>query len=621
MPPNFTGQSLFSYTVSDGRSLTDTATVTVNVVEPPGPNTPEIYKVEPAVGINDRWVEIRITGINFEEGATAQIGPHPLTNIRIVNAQTVSATVPAFLPPGIYDVIVTNLDGRTAVRTSAYQVDTDKIALISVRPNRGQYERPVQINIYGLNFDPDAVAFIGEKALITNFLNSSHLRAVVPAGFAEPGRYAMTVLNPNGQKYTVADAYTVYTEDSDDLFAYDYEMWTAPATLHTGQSVQLGLHVRRQVGLDVLIDVEVDFYVNVPYVEDAYIGRSLVPLLLPGDDGNSADVMWTPPHAGSFTLYAVLDPRNQVSETDETNNLIKRHVTVLPTIVDMDGPTIQTLTVNDGAVSTQSTAISITIAATDTLHPVRAIFLVEYEYVRGADEWVPAQWSGWLDYDGTPTRYAWTLLPSPGIKYIQAWATDDKGNAMSQPALAGINYVPPHEDWVDQGEVRLYRYHLDRSDRLSAFLFPVQGDPDLYVWPPDFQLRSPWITNLSKGVDEVGFVAPVSGVYQLEISGHTAASYRSAVELQLLGGRADAADKNNLDPFKARRSDPYIPVFDMPAVEYRLPSSPSPRPLPEPEAPRLLYIPLLQMRFSVQSTAAGEPNALPNRIYLPLTTR
>jgi hypothetical protein len=621
MPPNFVGHAVFTYTLNDHRGLEDWATVTVNVVEPPGPNTPEIYKVEPPVGLNDRWVEIRITGINFEEGASAQIGPYPLSNIRLVDTQTVSATVPAFLPPGIYDVIVTNLDGRTAVRTGAYQVDTDKIALISVRPNRGQVERPVQINIYGLNFDANAVAQLGDTSLATDFVNSTHLRAMVPPGFAQPGRHAMTVLNPNGQKYTVADAYTVYTAESDDLFAYDYELWTSPATLHTGQSVQLGLHVRRQIGVDVLVDVEVDFYVNVPYLEDAYIGRALVPLLLPGDDSNSADVMWTPPHAGSFTLYAVLDPRNQVTESDETNNLIKRTVTVLPTLVDMDAPLIERLTVDDGAHTTQSTAISITIAAADADHPVRAVYWVEYEYVRGADEWVPAQWSGWRDYEDTPTRYAWALLPSPGIKYIQAWAADDKGNAMSQPALAAINYVPADEDQVDQGQVRLYRYNLNRGDRLSAFLIPSEGDPDLYVWPPDFQLRPPWITNLSKGVDEVGFVAPVDGVYQLEISGYTDARYRSAVELQSLTGRVDAADKSNVDPFKLRRADPYIPVFDMPAEEYRLPSSPSSRPLPEPEAPRLLYLPFLQAQISVQVTAAGEGEVDPLQIFLPLTSR
>lgn len=623
IPPNFTGQDVFTYTISDGRGLEDWATVTVNVVEPPGPNTPEIFKVDPPVGLNDRWVEIIITGINFEAGATAQIGPYPLSNIRIEDAQTLIATAPAFLPPGRYDVIVTNVDGRAAVRTGAYQVDTDKIALISVRPNRGQYEQPVQINVYGLNFDPKAVALIGEKALETDFLNSTHLRAVVPPGFAKPGRHAMTVLNPDGQKYTAADAYTVYTEDSDDLFAYDYELWTSPTTMHMGQSVQVGLHVRRQIGIDVLMDVEVDFYVNVPYAEETYIGRALAPLLLPGDDSNSTDVMWTPPHAGSFTLYAVLDPRNKVVESDETNNLIKRNVTVMPTIVDMDAPIIEKLTVNDGAVTTQSTAISVTVAATDAEHTVRAIYLVEYEYVRGADEWVPAQWSGWLDYDGTPTRYAWDLLPSPGIKYLQAWAADEKGNAMSQPALTGINYVPADEDQVERGQVRLYRYSLGRGDRLSAFLIPVEGDPDLYVWPPDFQIRPPWITNLSKGVDEIGFIAPMDGVYQLEISAYTDARYRSAVELQSLVSRVNAADKSNLDPFKLRRAEPYIPVFDMPAEEYRLPSSPSPRPLPvpEPEAQRLLYLPSLYAQIFRQTTAAGDVETDPVQIFLPLTIR
>jgi hypothetical protein len=437
-------------------------------------------------------------------------------------------------------------------------------------------------------------------------------------------------MHPTGQKNTVADAYTAYPSDSDDLFAYPYEMWAMPATLHTGQSVQLGLHVRRQIGESALADVEVDFYVNAPFQEDAYIGRAVVPLLVPGDNNNSEDVMWTPPAAGSYTLYAVLDPHNKVPESDENNNLIKRTVTVLPTLVDMDAPAIETLTVNGGAPTTQSTAISVTVSAVDAEHPIRSIYLVEYEYIRGADQWVPVQWSGWLDYDETPMQYTWTLLSSPGIKYIQAWAADERGNATSYPALAVINYFPADEDQVAAGQVRLYRFAMKAGDRLSAFLIPSQGDPDLYVWPPDFQTRSPWITNLRNGVDEVGFVAPMAGAYQLEIAGYTDARYRSAVELRALAQRASDADKSNLDPNKPRRVVPYIPVFDIPAVEYWLPSSPPPRPPAEPASSHLLYLATLQVdrqKIVALDQGAGilaeqvTPVFDGHQIYLPVTTR
>ncbi|MBI1294386.1 tandem-95 repeat protein [bacterium] len=628
MPPEFVGQDVFTYTISDPFGLKDTAVVTVNVVEPPGPNTPEIYEVDPPTGLNDRSMDITISGVNLEPGAVVQLGPYPLSNVRgnLLNTK-VTASVPAFLPPGRYDVIVINPDGRTAVRTSAFTVETDKIALISVRPNRGQIDLPVQINVYGLNFDTTATAYINDMRLQTSFINNKHLQAIVPPDTLAAGRHALTVINQDGQKFTVAEAYTAYTFNSDDLFAYDYEMWSQPATLHTGQSVQLGLHVRRQVGTTVLVDVEVDFYINTPYNEDAYIGRAMVPLLLPSDDNNSSDVIWTPPAAGSYTIFAVLDPRNLVPEVDETNNMIRRTVTVLPTKVDMAAPTIRRLVINDDTATTQSTAISVTVDAADSSTTIRAIYLVEYEYIRGADQWVPVQWSDWLTYTKSPETYSWHLLPSPGIKYIQAWAADERGNAMSQPALAAVNYVPVTEDWVDSGEVRLYRYTMEKGDRLSAFLFPTEGDPDLYVWPPDYELRSPWITNLSKGVDEVGFVAPKDGPYQLEILGHTGASYRTAVELRPQHYRSAENVKNNIDPNKTLRTEPFIPVFDMPAVEYRLSSTLPPREIEYPYFPTMIFLPsvekiILPSRWVADATpATAEGSTMIHSIYLPWTSR
>ena len=628
MPPEFIGQDVFTYTISDGQGLKDVATVTVNVVEPPGPNTPEIYEVDPPTGLNDRSMDITVSGVNLEPGAVVQLGPYPLSNVRgnLLNTK-LTVSVPAFLPPGRYDVIVINPDGRTAVRTSAFTVETDKIALISVRPNRGQNDLPVQINVYGLNFDAAASVYINDMRLQTSFINNKHLQAIVPPDTLEAGRHSITVMNQDGQKFTVAEAYTAYTFDSDDLFAYDYEMWSLPATLHTGQSVQIGLHVRRQVGTTVLTDVEVDFYINTPYNEDAYIGRSMVPLLLPADDNNSEDVIWTPPTAGSYTIFAVLDPRNLVPEIDETNNMIRRTITVLPTKVDMAAPAIKRLVINNETATTQSTAISVTVDAADSSTTIRAIYLVEYEYIRGADQWVPVQWSDWLTYTKSPETYSWHLLPSPGIKYIQAWAADERGNAMSKPALAAVNYVPVTEDWVDSGEVRLYRYTMQDGDRLSAFLFPNEGDPDLYVWPPDYELRAPWITNLSRGVDEVGFVAPKNGPYQLEISGYTGASYRTAVELRPQQYRAADNVKNNIDPNKALRTEPFIPVFDMPAVEYRLSSTLPPREIEYPYFPTMIFLPILEKNtrpsrsIDAAIPATTEEQTMNHSFYLPWTSR
>jgi hypothetical protein len=66
-------------------------------------------------------------------------------------------------------------------------------------------------------------------------------------------------------------------------------------------SADLDYNIQYQ-NVDVLVSVEVYFYVNAPYAEETYIGRALVPLLLPGDDGSSDNVTWTPPPLSSSSL-------------------------------------------------------------------------------------------------------------------------------------------------------------------------------------------------------------------------------------------------------------------------------------------------------------------------------
>lgn len=583
MPPHFVGTVVFTYTIADPAGATDWATVTVNVVEPPGPNTPEIYQVTPERGINDRFVDITIAGLNLEAEGQVSLGPYPLINVRQIDSGTLQATVPAFLPPGVYDVIVLNPDERGAVRTRSYEVYTDQIALLTLRPNRGQQDMPVPVNVYGLNFEPGAKVLIDDEELPeVRFLSSEHLQTQVPANFMAAGEYAVTVINPDGSKYAAAEAYTVYTPESDDLFAYDYEVWTNPPTMHTGQSVQLGIRVHRQVGTVALENVAVDFYVGVPYSENHFIGRSVAPLLLPQDDVPTTNIIWTPPRPGSFTIYAVIDPDNQVAESNEDNNLIKRYITVLPTQVDMTPPVASSLLLNNGAITTQQPEITITLLAEDEEHKTESVFFVEYEYIRGADQWVPVQWSGWLEYSTLRPNFEWRLLGTPGIKYIHAWAADERGNVMYDPITAGINYIPAQPDAMQQDEIRLYRYLMRPGDLLDAFVQPMDGDPDLYVWPPDYQTRGGWLTNMRRGVDEVSLVAPALGNYQLEVIAHSDTSYRSVFELRSASPRNGNAGKSNIDPSKEIRQAPVVSVFDMPAQEYWLGSAPAAKDTPTP---------------------------------------
>ncbi len=581
MPKGFVGEEVIEYAIDDGQGGRASARLTIVVIDAPGNSTPAIHTIEPSQWDNDRSVQIVLTGVNLSGPAQASLGPYPLLDVRVESPHRMVATVPAFLPPGRYDLIAQLAGGETVIRRADFAVTTPGVSISGVRPDRTAFSAPQLINVYGINFAPDSVVLLDEKHLTTRYLSGSHVQAMVEAGAAPPGVYPVTVRRPDGLQATLSNSFTIYPDAGDDLFAFAYEFWTSPGALYVGQSALIGLRVHRQMGGAPLLDVPVAFYNGEPS-DQTYLGRALVPLLEGDDRASTLALTWTPPGPGNYNLYALIDPDNRIAEVNEENNLIKRSVTVLPTALDMAAPKIESVTIRDGMDTTDKPEIALRVQATDSGAGVRSVFLVEYEYARGAGRWTPVQWSGWLDYTGNPTEYPWKLLPSPGARYLYVWAADNGGNLSAEPFVALINYAHPNDDGLEEGETRLYRYRLQESEQMLAFVIPGQGDPDLYVWPPDHRSRGPWVTNLRDAVDEIGFVAPVSGIYQMEVTGFTEATYRTVVEVRAGGPRLTPAPNSNLDPSKALRAAPFVPVALTPYTRYGLPLPPQPEDGTEP---------------------------------------
>jgi hypothetical protein len=216
----------------------------------------------------------------------------------------------------------------------------------------------------------------------------------------------------------------------------------------------------------------------------------------------------------------------------------------------------------------------VTLDATASDNPggsgVASLLYLEFEYSQAANQWFPVQNSGWVTYTIAQNNYPWTLLPSAGMKYLQAWAADKAGNISLYPYRAYIDYVPA-TDHVEQGQVRVYRYTLAAGQVLTATVTPISGDPDLYVWPPDFPTRPPWVSNLASGVDEVRFSAPVAGVYQIEVYGYAAAAYRLTIATGPAGGHLDIP-QGRASASKPQRPVPALPVNSEPGTQIALPA-------------------------------------------------
>jgi hypothetical protein len=185
---------------------------------------------------------------------------------------------------------------------------------------------------------------------------------------------------------------------------------------------------------------------------------------------------------------------------------------------------------------------------------------------------VPVQSSDWLSYTAS---YTWTLIDVAGARYMQAWVADKAGNISLSSAKDQINYTPL-SDRIAQGQVRIYRQYAEAGQTLSVTVTPISGDPDLYIWSPT-ESSAGVSNNYTDTVDAVSIVVTVSGTYQIEVYGYTAAEY--AISITVIGSGADIASHtqggwlNSLSS-KVPRSEPVVPVADEPPGQMAVPTAP-----------------------------------------------
>jgi len=507
---------------------------------------PYASAVGPAWGYNDRNTNVVISGTGFSFPAMAELCPyqlgtcnHPCTQLldtSWVNAGRLYAIVQANLEAEEYCLAVTNPGGKVGMLHQAFTVLSGPPDLRETRPTQGYADLPTDLHLYGFNFAPGiSVALAGLPLENVVVVNRTHLRATVPAGLS-PGAYDLTASYGTGGDDTLPDAYTVIAPQ-DDLFAQSQELWVDPVVPHAGEVARLGLLVHRQGGSSTLSQVAVRFFADGQALGDAHVS-----LLSPDGEESTRRLDWLPPQPGDYQITAMIDPDGQIAEASEANNTVTHTVTVLSPAADEQAPRVDSLVIEGGRDVVTGTLVHLSATATDYPQPggegVDDLRYIEFEYSQGARLWIPVQDSGWLSYSLASVDYPWILTPLGGIHYLQAWARDGAGNVSHYPYQQSINYLPPSE-WVGRDQTRVYRQTLAQGASLQVTLTPVWGDPDLYVWPPDWQAgRSPWVSNLSgTAVDEVAFTAPVSGVYQIEVYGYTAAQY----QLNIVAGATTAA--------------------------------------------------------------------------------
>ena len=104
----------------DAGRVLDAGTTEPDPGEPTGP--PVIAAVSPRTGRSDAPTAITITGERFASGLQVQVGAIAANAVQVRGGTTITATVPPGIAAGVYDLIVTNPDGQSAILPEAFTV-------------------------------------------------------------------------------------------------------------------------------------------------------------------------------------------------------------------------------------------------------------------------------------------------------------------------------------------------------------------------------------------------------------------------------------------------------------------------------------------------------------------
>jgi Tol biopolymer transport system component len=430
---------------------------------------------------------------------------------------------------------------------------------------------------------------------------SGSFPATAETGFfiqAVDGVGNVTYRDANG-RYFAAGAGTDPDPGTVDLTGYAHEFFAEPAIAWAGEETDIWFRVHRTGGKTTLADTTVRFLLD-HVATGTELGTSTTPPLAPphsADNTSPLGVTFAEP--GEYTLFAVIDPNNDIAEADETNNVIERTIIVLPPRdrPDQKAPVITDMRINGGAPETSVRPITIDIRATDQQPDpsgVKGVYLVEYEWYPDSGQWVPTHVSDeWLDYTTTPESYAWELEPAAGMRYIYGWAIDEANNISISHGSALVNYQPAR-DSIAQDETRVYRHQVAQGEHLEVTLEVLGGDADLYIWSPN-ESASAWVSNLAEGNDQVIIPssATTSGTYQIEVFGFSDADYRLQVHTTASAAQQSVAQEavGGIATDKTTPAAPVVAVSSVP--EGNLWNAPAPPISATPEAEQTLYLPLV----------------------------
>jgi hypothetical protein len=172
---------------------------------------PAVDSISPDAFIVGSQDAFTITGSSFEDTPTVTVDSQVLVDVGFVTTTTLTATVPASLPVGVYTVTVTNPGGLSDSLPGGLTIQNPAPTLLGLDPNSGIYGQTGDLTITGTHFVATPTVRLDETPCpVVQCVSSTSLTATVP-GDLPPGVYDLTVTNPGpGDPHdTLPDAFTL----------------------------------------------------------------------------------------------------------------------------------------------------------------------------------------------------------------------------------------------------------------------------------------------------------------------------------------------------------------------------------------------------------------------------
>ena len=168
------------------------------------PYPPIVTSTDPDSGVELVLTPVKITGSNFQRGATVTFGDSRAINVVVVATNTITAKTPAH-PAGTVDMIVTNPDGMTGTLSGGFTFLSHPV-VTSVNPASGPELGGTPVTIAGGNFKIGTTVTFSDIAATDIVVFTSIITAVTPTHPA--GTVDVIVTNPDGQADTLENGFT-----------------------------------------------------------------------------------------------------------------------------------------------------------------------------------------------------------------------------------------------------------------------------------------------------------------------------------------------------------------------------------------------------------------------------